>query len=86
MKQKKNNIVIIGGGIVGSLLGLILGLNGLKVTIIDRQKKATLYSNSYNPKSYALNQGSQSLLMVSGIWDIIKKNSQPISKIQLQQG
>ena len=86
MKQKKNNVVIIGGGIIGSLLALILGLNGFKVSIIDRQKKENLSSKSHNIKSYALNEGSCRLLSVLDLWDIVKKNSQPIAKILLQQG
>ena len=86
MKQKKNNIVIIGGGIIGSLLALILGLNGFKVSIIDRQKKENFFSKSQSVKSYALNEGSYRLLSILGLWDIVKKNSQPITKILLQQG
>ena len=86
MKQKKNNVTIIGGGIVGSLLALVLGVNGLKVSIIERQKKDELFSNLSNVKSYALNEGSCNLLNVFKIWDIIKKKSQPISNILLQQG
>ncbi|MFL2801306.1 MAG: FAD-dependent monooxygenase [Paracoccaceae bacterium] len=86
MKQKKNDITIIGGGVVGSLLALILGLNGFKVSIIDQQKKEKLFSNIYNVKSYALNEGSCRLLNVLKIWDIVKKDTQPISKIILQQG
>ena len=86
MKQKKNNVVIIGGGIIGSLLALILGLNGFKVSIIDRQKKENFFSKSKSVKSYALNEGSCRLLSVLDLWDIVKKNSQPITKILLQQG
>ena len=48
MIKEKNNVVIIGGGIVGSLLALILGQNGLKVTVIDRLSKDKLYSISSN--------------------------------------
>jgi len=81
MKQKKNNVVIIGGGIIGSLLALILGLNGFKVSIIDRQKKENFFSKSQSVKSYALNEGSCRLLSILGLWDIVKKNSQPITKI-----
>ena len=33
-----------------------------------------------------LNEGSYRLLSVLGLWDIVKKNSQPITKILLQQG
>ena len=86
MKQKKNNVAIIGGGIVGSLLALILGLNGLKITVIDRQKKDKLFSKNHYVKSYALNQGSSNLLNILNIWDIIKTKSQPIDKILLKQG
>ena len=86
MKQKKNNVAIIGGCIVGSLLALILGLNGLKITVIDRQKKDKLFSKNHYVKSYALNQGSSNLLNILNIWDIIKTKSQPIEKILLKQG
>lgn len=86
MKQKKINVAIIGGGIVGSLLALILGLNGFKVSIIDRQKKQNFFSNFHNLKSYSLNEASCQLLNVLELWDIVKKNSQPINKILLQQG
>ncbi len=86
MKQKKNDVVIIGGGIVGSLLALILGLNGLKVTVIDKQKKDKLFSKNHHVKSYALNQGSNNLLNILKIWDIVKIKSQPINEILLKQG
>ena len=86
MKQKKNNVVIIGGGIIGSLLALVLGFNGFKVSIIDRQKKENFFFKSQSVKSYALNEGSCRLLSILGLWDIVKKNSQPISKMLLQQG
>ena len=85
MKQKKNNVVIIGGGIIGSLLALVLGLNGFKVSIIDRQKKENFFLKSQSVKSYALNEGSCRLLSILGLGDIVKKKSQPISNILLQQ-
>ena len=86
MKQKKNNVVIIGGGIIGSLLALILGLNGFKVSIIDRQKKENRLSKFQSVKSFALNEGSCRLLNVLDLWETVKKNSQPITKILLKQG
>ncbi len=86
MKQKKINVAIVGGGIVGSLLALILGLNGFRVSIIDQQKKEKFFSNFHNVKSYALNEGSCRLLGVLELWDIVKQRSQPITKISLQQG
>ena len=46
MKQKKINVAIVGGGIVGSLLALILGLNGFRVSIIDQQKKENFFKFS----------------------------------------
>ena len=84
--KSEYDVVIIGGGIVGSLLALILGLNGLKITVIDRQKKDKLFSKDHYVKSYALNQGSSNLLNILNIWDTIKTKSQPIDKILLKQG
>ena len=52
--------------------------------LIDKKKKTFFKSQSV--KSYALNEGSCRLLSVLGLWDIVKKNSQPITKILLQQG
>ncbi len=86
MKQMKKNVVIIGGGIIGGLLALILGTNGFKVAIIDRLQEDKIFSNSNNVKSYALNEGSCRLLNVLKIWEKIRINSQPISRILLKQG
>ncbi len=86
MGQKKTNVVIIGGGIVGSLLALILGLNGLKVFLIEKQSLNELNSNSYDGRSYALNYGSKKLLDALSIWDKLKGKVQNVSKISLQQG
>ena len=86
MAQKKTNVVIIGGGIVGSLLALILGLNGLKVVLIEKKSLDDLNSNSYDGRSYALNSGSMKLLVTLNIWDKIKEKIQIVSRVLLQQG
>ena len=49
-------------------------------------KKENFFPSLKSVKSYALNEGSCRLLSVLGLWDIVKKNSQPITKIILQQG
>jgi len=86
MIQDKTNVVIMGGGIIGSLLALILGLNGLEVILIDKESSGQLNSNSYDGRSYALNKGSQRLLVAINIWDEIKNNTQIVSRVILQQG
>ena len=84
MAQKKTNVVIIGGGIVGSLLALILGLNGLKVVLVERDSLENLNSRSYDGRSYALNSGSMKLLVTLNIWDKIKEKVQIVSRVLLK--
>ena len=73
MTQEKTNVTIIGGGIVGSLLALILGSNGLKVVLVERDSLENLNSRSYDGRSYAINTGSQRLLAALDIWGKIVK-------------
>ena len=76
MTQEKTNVTIIGGGIVGSLLALILGSNGLKVVLVERDSLENLNSRSYDGRSYAINTGSQRLLAALDIWGKIVKDVQ----------
>ena len=86
MKQEKTNVAIMGGGIVGSLLALILGLNGLRVILIEKKSLNRLSSAPYDGRSYALNAGSQRLLEALNMWDEIKGKAQLVSRVFLQQG
>ena len=86
MTQEKTNVTIIGGGIVGSLLALILGSNGLKVVLVERDSLENLNSRSYDGRSYAINTGSQRLLAALDIWGKIVKDVQIVSEVLLQQG
>ena len=86
MTQEKTNVTIIGGGIVGSLLALILGSNGLKVVLVERDSLESLNSRSYDGRSYAINTGSQRLLAALDIWGKIVQDAQIVSEVFLQQG
>ncbi len=86
MAQGKTNVIIFGGGIVGSLLSVILGSNGLSVFLVEKKSLEDLSSDYYDGRSYALNEGTKNLLVLLGIWDEIKENVQSVSKVLLQQG
>ncbi len=86
MMQEKKDVAIVGGGIVGSLLALILGLNGLRVVLIEKQTLHDLNTDLYDGRSYALNAASKGLLSKLNIWEEVKEKVQTVSKIILQQG
>ena len=86
MAQEKANVIILGGGIVGSLLSVILGSNGLSVFLVEKKTLEDLSSDYYDGRSYALNEGTKNLLDFLGIWDEIKEKVQSVSKVLLQQG
>ena len=86
MTQEKTNVIIFGGGIVGSLLALILAENGMRVVLIEKKSLEDLSSDYYDGRSYALNAGTKNLLTFLDIWDEIREKVQTVSKVLLQQG
>ena len=53
MAQEKTNVIILGGGIVGSLLSVILGSNGMSVFLVEKKSLEDLGSDYYDGRPYA---------------------------------
>ena len=70
MTNHKNNIIIIGCGLVGMTLALILSTQKIKVTIVDKNSKKHL-SKFKDKRTSAISQGSTRLLKNIGIWEKI---------------
>ena len=86
MKEKHTEVVVIGGGILGSLLALILGLNGIKTILIDKQPIFDLKKIKADGRCYSLSKSTKNLLQTFNIWESIRNECQSVSKISLQQG
>ena len=67
-RLEKRQIVIVGAGLVGSIMALALSLKGFNVSVIDgnSEKKRRVKNNG---RTYALSRTSKNLLKNLGLWD-----------------
>ncbi|MEM6587685.1 MAG: UbiH/UbiF/VisC/COQ6 family ubiquinone biosynthesis hydroxylase [Pseudomonadota bacterium] len=81
-----SDILIVGGGINGSVLALGLAQTGRSVTVIDAVPEPVRRNAGFDGRSYALALTSVRLLKGIGIWDQIADKAQPILEIKVSQG
>jgi 2-octaprenyl-6-methoxyphenol hydroxylase len=80
------DIIIVGGGLIGSALAIALSSIGFDVTVIDRQSNKLTKSQNFDGRAYALSHASIRMLKVLGIWNYFKENAQPILDIKVSDG
>ncbi|NNL17784.1 MAG: 2-octaprenyl-6-methoxyphenyl hydroxylase [Boseongicola sp.] len=80
------DIVIAGGGLNGTSLGLALASVGFDVTIVDPVPPDTRADRDFDGRGYALSIASQRVLKALGVWSDIAKDAQPILDIKVTDG
>ena len=81
-----SDIVIAGGGLVGSALAHAIALDGHDVTVMDAIAARYPIHKSFDGRAYALTFGSTRMLEAIGIWNRVKEKAQPILEIKVSQG
>ncbi|MEO0486498.1 MAG: UbiH/UbiF/VisC/COQ6 family ubiquinone biosynthesis hydroxylase [Pseudomonadota bacterium] len=80
------DVLITGGGLVGSTLALALAQGGLNVTLIDALPKATRAKPGFDGRSYAMALATTRMLRALGLWDALAPNAQAMNAIKVSQG
>ena len=80
------DVIIVGGGLIGSALAIALSSIGFDVTVVDRQSNKLTKSQNFDGRAYALSHASIRMLKVLGIWNYFKENAQPILDIKVSDG
>jgi 2-octaprenyl-6-methoxyphenol hydroxylase len=80
------DIVIVGGGLIGSAMAVALASIGFDITVVDRQSNKLIKSQNFDGRAYALSHASIRMLKVLGIWNYFKENAQPILDIKVSDG
>lgn len=82
------DVLIAGGGLVGSVLALALAAGGKSIVLIEAQSHAAFAASGFDGRSYALSPASRRLLDSLGVWADLTENDQvqPIRQIKVSDG
>ena len=77
------DIVIAGGGMIGTSLTLALAPLGLRVAVVEATARKALEQPSFDDRSTALSRSTQRMFEAMGLWDEIVAASTPIRSIHV---
>lgn len=77
------DIVIAGGGMVGSSLALALAPLGLRVAIVEQVARGDVQQPSFDDRSTALSRSSQRMFEAVGVWEAVLAAATPITHVHV---
>jgi len=77
------DIVVAGGGMIGSSLALALAPLGLRVAIVEPVARTSTSQPSFDDRSTALSRSTQRMFEAMGLWHEIVTAATPISSIHV---
>lgn len=85
MSRKKNSydVVIAGGGMIGTSLALALAPLGLRIAVVEAVARTEDRQPSFDDRSTALSRSTQRMFAAMGFWDEIAAASTPIRSIHI---
>ena len=81
--ENRFDIVIAGGGMIGSSLALALAPLGLRVAIVEPVPRGVEAQPSFDDRSTALSRSTQRMFEAMGIWDQVVAASMPITQVHV---
>ena len=84
--EKTYDIIIGGGGIIGSMMALALADQGLKIALIDVNPLSLKTELDFDGRAYALSLSTFKMLSILKLWEDLRLNVQPILDIKVSDG
>ena len=80
----KFDLVIIGGGLIGSSLALALKGSGLKLALVESQAPEFSGTEDWDKRVYSVSPGSAAFLDRCGIWNALDRTRMdPVLKMEV---
>lgn len=83
--SEMHDIVIIGGGLVGSSLAIALEGSGLRVALVEAAQPQIAAQPSYDERNLALARASINALSALGVWREVEQPATPIKRIHISR-
>ena len=80
------DVVIVGGGLVGSVVAGLLAPSHLKIVLLDRHVFESTHTAHFDRRTTAVSWGSSRILQKMGIWHDLEVQATPICEIRISQG
>lgn len=77
------DIIVAGGGMIGSTLALAIAPLGLRVVIVEPVPRAAAAQPSFDDRSTALSRSTQRTFEALGLWDGIAAAATPVTRIHV---
>ena len=78
-----HDIVIVGGGMVGTCLALALAPLPLRIAVVEAVARKDVEQPSFDDRSTALSRSTQRMFEAMGLWDDVSAASAPITRIHV---
>jgi len=79
------DVLIVGGGAVGSALACALAELPLDVVVVEARETAKLEQPSFDARTTALANGSQRILAALGLWPQLAASAEPIRSVHVSE-
>ncbi len=77
------DVVVAGGGMIGTSLALALSPLGLRVAVVEAIARGASLQPSFDDRSTALSRSTQRMFEAMGLWDEVRYASTPIKRIHV---
>ena len=85
MMKKEYDLLIIGGGLVGTSLALSLRDSGLNIALVENQRHQDQDGDAFDARTIALSLGSCNILKRIGVWQQVEPSAAAINTIHISQ-
>jgi 2-octaprenyl-6-methoxyphenol hydroxylase len=76
-------LLVVGGGLTGLLLGIAAAEAGIETAVIDRQPPAATLDEGFDGRVSAIAYGSRQILRGLGLWSRVAAEAEPILEIRV---
>ena len=84
-KAEQYDIIIAGGGMVGTSLAVALAPLSMRVAVVEAVERSALTQPSFDDRSTALSRSSQRMFTAMGLWPDIEAAATPIRSIHVSE-